>query len=52
MLWRVIRKQLEALGYSFIESDLPAIVREWCVGNSVLFGRGEFDYFENEAWKD
>jgi hypothetical protein len=33
---RMSRKQLEALGYSFVESDLPAIVREWCVGDSVL----------------
>ena len=46
------RKQLEALGYTFVESDLPAIVREWCVGDSVLcLVRGEFDYFENEVWK-
>ena len=52
MLWRMSRKQLEALGYTFVESDLPAIVREWCVGDSVLcLVRGEFDYFENEEWK-
>jgi hypothetical protein len=53
MLNRMSRKQLETLGYSFVESDLPAIVREWCVGDSVLcLVRGEFDYFENEVWKD
>jgi hypothetical protein len=52
MLSRMSRKQLEALGYTFVESDLPAIVREWCVGDSVLcLVRGEFDYFENEVWK-
>ena len=46
------RKELEALGYVFVESDLPAIVREWCVGDSVLcLVRGECDYFENEVRK-
>lgn len=52
MLSRMSRKQLEAAGYTFVEFDLPAIVREWCVGDSVLcLVRGEFDYFENEVWK-
>ena len=46
------RKQLEALGYKFVESDLPPIVRDWCVGDSVLcLIQGEFDYFDNEAWR-
>jgi hypothetical protein len=46
------RKQLEALGYTFVDSNLPAIVREWCVDDSVLcLVRGEFDYFDNEVWK-
>jgi len=46
------RKQLEALDYTFVESDLPAIVRAWCGGDSVLcLVRGDFDYFENEVWK-
>jgi len=46
------RSQLEALGYTFVESDLPAIVRDWCVGNEVLcLISGEFDYFDNEWWK-
>jgi hypothetical protein len=53
MLWRMSRKQLEALGYTFVESDLPTIVRDWCVGDSVLcLVRGEFDCFENEDGKD
>jgi hypothetical protein len=31
------RKQVEALGYTFVESpDLPPIVRDWCVGDSIL----------------
>jgi hypothetical protein len=52
MLGRMSRKQLEALGYTFVESDLPAIIREWCIGDSVLcLVRGKFDYFENEVWK-
>ena len=42
--------QLEALGYTFVESDLPPIVRDWCVGDSVLcLISGEFDYFDSEA---
>ena len=46
------RRQLEALGYTFVESDLPAIVREWCIGDSVLcLIRGEFEYFDDEARK-
>ena len=46
------RAQLEALGYTHLESDLPAIVRDWCIGDSVLcFVQGEFDYVATEAWK-
>ena len=46
------RKQLEALGYMFVESDLPPIVRDWCVGDSVLcLVEGEFQYMDREAWK-
>jgi hypothetical protein len=46
------RKHLESLGYTFIESDLPPIVRDWCVGDSVLCATlAEFDYSDNEAWK-
>lgn len=52
MLSRMSRKQLEALGYTLVESDLPAIVREWCVGDSALcLVREEFDYIENEISK-
>ena len=29
-------EQLEALGYTFVESDLPPIVREWSIGDAVL----------------
>ena len=46
------RTQLEALGYTFFESDLPPIVRDWCVGDSVLcLMAGEFDYMDHQAWK-
>lgn len=45
------REKLEVLGCTFVESDLPPIVREWCIGDSVLcLVSGEFDYFE-ECWK-
>ena len=45
-------KQLEALGYKFVESDLPPIVRDWCVGNSVLcLIEGEFSYSDLAVWK-
>lgn len=31
------RKQIEALGYTFVENpDLPPIVKDWCVGDSIL----------------
>lgn len=47
------REQLEALGYTFVESDLPPIVRDWCVDDSVLcLIRGEFNYFDAEGWKN
>jgi len=37
------RAQLEALGHTFIGSDLPPIVQDWCVGDSVLsLVEGEF----------
>jgi hypothetical protein len=53
MLWRMSRKQVEALGYTFVDSNLPAIVREWCVGDPVLcLVRGEFDYFEKKYGRD
>ena len=46
------RQQLEALGYTLAESDLPPIVCEWRVGDAVLCATlGEFDYSDNEAWK-
>jgi hypothetical protein len=46
------RQQLEALGYTFVESDLPPIVREWCVGDAVLCATlSEFDYSDHESWK-
>lgn len=46
------REKVEALGYTFVESDLPPIVRDWCVGDSVLcLIEGEFDYSYREAWK-
>lgn len=46
------RQELEALGYTFVESELPPIVREWCVGDSVLCATlSEFDHSDNEAWK-
>lgn len=46
------REKIEALGYTFVESDLPPIVRDWCVGDSVLcLIEGEFDYSQREAWK-
>jgi hypothetical protein len=48
----ISRKQLEALGYTFVESDLPAIVRERPVGDEVLCATlSEFDYSDCEAWK-
>ena len=46
------RQQLEALGYTFLESDLPPIVREWSIGDAVLCATlSEFDYSDHEAWK-
>lgn len=46
------RSQIEALGYTQQTSDLPAIVRDWCVGDSVLcLTFGEFDYLDHQAWK-
>ena len=43
---------LEARGYKFVESDLPSIVRNWCVGDSILcLTQGEFEYFDNEVWR-
>ena len=44
-------KHLEALGFTYIESDLARIVRDWCVGDSILcLVEGEFDYVSSEAW--
>ena len=46
------REQLEALGYTFVESDLPPIVREWSIGDAVLCGTlSEFYYSDHESWK-
>lgn len=46
------RAKLEALGYTFVESDLPPLVRDWCIGDSVLcLVEGEFDFFDYDAWK-
>ncbi len=46
------RKKVKELGYQFVESDLPAIVRDWCVGDSILcLIQGEFPYRSWEAWK-
>ena len=46
------RAQLEAFGYTFVESDLPPIVREWSVRwCSAVRPLNEFDYSDNEAWK-
>ena len=46
------RQQLEALGYKFVESDLPPIVRDWSIGDAVLCATLiEFDYSDKEAWK-
>ena len=39
------RKQVEALGYTFVEKDLPSIVKDWCVGDEILcLIEGEFPY--------
>ena len=39
------RKQVEGLGYTFVEKDLPLIVKDWCVGDEVLcLVEGEFPY--------
>ena len=39
------RKQVEELGYTFVEKDLPLIVKDWCVGDEVLcLVEGEFPY--------
>lgn len=52
MLYGLSREQLEALGYTFVKSDLPPIVREWSVGDAVLCATlSEFDYSDHEAWK-
>ena len=41
---------LEALGYTFVESNLPPIARDWCVGDSLLcLIEREFEYFDYEA---
>ena len=34
------REQLEAPGYTFVESDLPSIVREWSIDDA-----------DHESWK-
>lgn len=52
MLDAMSREQLEALGYTFIESDLPPIVREWSIGDAILCATlSEFDYSDHESWK-
>jgi hypothetical protein len=47
------RAVIESLGYSFVENpDLPSIVRNWCIGDSILcLIEGEFPYSSGE-WKD
>ncbi len=46
------RKQLEALGHTHVESDLPPIVRDWCIGDWILcLVEGEFQYMDREVWK-
>jgi hypothetical protein len=46
------RTQLEALGHTHVQKELPAIVRDWCVGDSILcLVQGEFDYVASEAWR-
>lgn len=31
------KREVEALGYTFVENpDLPLVVRDWCVGDSIL----------------
>ena len=43
------RIPLEALGYTFVESDLPPIVREWSVGDAVLCATlSELEYSDHE----
>jgi hypothetical protein len=45
-------ERIEALGHTHVESDLPRIVRDWCVGDSVLcLVEGEFQYMDREVWK-
>ena len=45
-------ERIEALGYEFVESDLPPIVRDWCVDDTVLcLIEGEFSYSDLEVWK-
>ena len=45
-------ERIEALGYKLVDSDLPPIVRDWCIGDSVLcLVEGEFQYMDPEAWK-
>lgn len=46
------RNQLEALGYKFVELDLPPMVRDWCAGDSVLcLVEGRVKYSDRELWK-
>ena len=52
VLCAMSREQLEALGYTFVESDLAPIVREWSVGDAVLCATlSAFDYSDHDAWK-
>ena len=45
-------ERIEALGHTHLESDLPPIVRDWCVGDEVLYlVEGEFEYSDLDAWK-
>lgn len=45
-------ERIEALGHKHVVSDLPPIVRDWCIGVSVLcLVDGEFDYMDRDAWK-
>lgn len=45
-------ERIEALGHTRVESDLPPIVRDWCVGDSVLcLVQGEYQYMDREVWK-
>jgi hypothetical protein len=46
------RKHVEELGYTFVEKDLPPIIKEWCISDSILcLIENEFPYKSTEAVK-